>query len=55
LEFEDFTHTLIGLPLSYIWIGYGSAIFLEFGALQPRLRRDGSEGNPRGAWTLMIE
>lgn len=34
----------------------GSAIFLEFGKLhQGRIRRDGSAGNPKGEWTLMIE
>lgn len=53
--FAAFSAPLIGLPVSRIWQAYGSAIFLEFGAVQPRLRRDGSPGNPRGEWTLMIE
>lgn len=54
-EFEAFTSSLIGLPLNHIWKGYGSAIFLEFGSLRPRMRRDGSVGNPTGEWTLGIE
>jgi hypothetical protein len=54
-EFEIFAAPLVGLPLSRIWQGYGSAVFLEFGEVQPRRRRDGSPGNPRGQWTLMIE
>jgi hypothetical protein len=53
--FDIFSAPLIGLPVSRIWQGYGSAIFLEFGIVQPRRRRDGSPGNPRGEWTLMIE
>jgi hypothetical protein len=54
-DFDRFSSSLIGLPLSRVWQGYGSAIFLEFGDVQPRRRRDGSPGNPRGQWTLMIE
>ena len=41
--------------MSRVWQGYGSAIFVEFGKVQPRQRRDGSPGNPRGEYTLMIE
>jgi hypothetical protein len=55
VDFVSFTTPLINLPLSRIWQGYGSAIFLEFGTVQRRQRRDGSPGNPRGEWTLMIE
>jgi hypothetical protein len=54
-DFTSFSSSLIGLPLSRIWQGYGSAIFLEFGTVQRRQRRNGSPGNPRGEWTLMIE
>jgi hypothetical protein len=53
--FETFSAPLIGLPITRIWQGYGSAIFLEFGNVQPRRRRDGSPGNPRGEMTLMLE
>jgi hypothetical protein len=55
LDFSLFTSPLIGLPVTRIWQGYGSAIFLEFGIVQPRRRRDGSPGTPRGEGTLMIE
>ena len=56
-DFEAFASPLIGLPVSHIWNGYGSAIFLEFGSLTPSMRRrkDGSAGNPQGEFTLMIE
>jgi hypothetical protein len=27
--------------VSHAWMGYGSAIFLEFGKLRPTVRRDG--------------
>jgi hypothetical protein len=54
-EFETFTSSLIELALNHIWQGHGSAIFLEFGPLTQRQRRDGSVGNPTGEWTLAIE
>jgi hypothetical protein len=55
-DFAEFAAPLIGLPVSHIWRGYGSAIFLEFGSLhEGRIRRNGSPGNPKGEWTLMIE
>jgi hypothetical protein len=54
-EFELFSAPLIGLPISRVWQGFGSAIFLEFGRVQPRRRPDGSPGSPHGEWTLMIE
>ena len=54
-DFGSFSAGLTGLPVSRIWQGYGSAIFVEFGKVQPRRRLDGSPGNPRGEWTLMIE
>lgn len=46
---------LIGLPVAHAWQGYGTAIFLEFGALTPQVRLDGSPGDPRGEMGLMIE
>jgi len=55
-DFASFSAPLVGLPVSHIWRGYGSAIFLELGELKPgRVRRDGSAGNPVGEWTLGIE
>jgi hypothetical protein len=52
---QTFRDPLIGLPLSHLWRGAGSAIFLEFGRLAARTRRDGTPGNPRGEFGLMIE
>src|SRR5262245_17337861 len=53
--FEKYRIALRSQPLSAIWRGHGSAIFLEFGRLFPRHRRHGSAGNPQGEYTVMIE
>ena len=55
--FRVFTQDLIGLPVSHIWRGHGSAIFIEFGELTPSklIRRDGSTGNAKGQFSLMID
>jgi hypothetical protein len=55
VNFLEFTHALVGMQVSRIWQGYGSAIFIEFGKLQPRRKRDGQPGSPRGEWTLFIQ
>jgi hypothetical protein len=52
--FDEITRDLIGLPLSHLWNGYGSALFLEFGALEPRKRRDGSPGQPWGERSVAV-
>jgi hypothetical protein len=44
-----------GLPVSHVWRGHGSALFLEFGTLSPTGRRGGEAGEPEGAFGLMIE
>ena len=56
-DFKVFTGSMLGLPVSHVWRGYGSAMFIEFGSLTPsrRQRRDGSIGNPSGEFTLIIE
>lgn len=54
-EFDSLAASLIGLPISYIWRGYGSAIFLEFGELSSRFTRDGSPGHPEGEVSLGVE
>lgn len=53
--FQSFASTLVGLPVSHVWRGYGSAIFIEIGNLTPRVRRDGSPGNPEGVVSLGVE
>jgi len=50
-----FVDALIGKPVSHVWRGLGSALFLEFGELIPGNIRKGKEGNPLGELTLMIE
>lgn len=52
---KPFIKALIGKRVSYVWRGYGSAIFLEFGKHTKSRMRDGSPGNPKGEMTLMIE
>jgi hypothetical protein len=53
---EEIQKILVGRPVSNIWRGYGSALFLEFGNLTPRKKRDGSPGrNAHGDITLMIQ
>jgi hypothetical protein len=55
VSFSTFREALIGKPITHVWRGYGSAIFIEFGSLTQRTRRDGSPGQPSGEITLMIE
>ena len=54
-DFGRFAAPLIGLPISRIWQGYGSAIFIEFGRMHSTKTRDGRPGSPRGEWTLFVE
>lgn len=53
--FERYRSLLIGQPLSAVWRGHGSALFLEFGALSAHVRRDGTPGQAQGEITAMIE
>jgi hypothetical protein len=59
-EFAALAASLAGQPISYLWRGYGSAIFIEMGDLTPT-NRDGSPGHPEGqvslgvAWSWRIE
>jgi hypothetical protein len=54
--FERVSADLVGMQVAHLWRGYGSAIFLECGALSHgRLRRDGSPGNPMGEYTIGVE
>lgn len=56
MDFDSFTQPLIGLPVSNVWRGHGSALFLEFGALDaPRVRKDGSAAPAGGQMSLMVE
>ncbi|KQQ73785.1 hypothetical protein ASF70_08265 [Rhizobium sp. Leaf321] len=53
--FEAYRQEMVGLPLSSIWQGHGSAIFLELGQLHPLRRRDGADGRLVGDFTVMME
>lgn len=53
--FASFSASLIGLPVSHVWRGHGSAVFIELGQLSRRQRRDGSPGNPEGEVSLGVE
>jgi len=47
---------LCGLPVSHVWFGHGSALFLELGALsRGRAHRDGSTGNSKGEVTVIAD
>lgn len=50
-----FMEALVGKPVSHVWQGMGSAIFIEFGQLTTRQRRDGEPGQLYGELTLMIK
>lgn len=53
---SEFRDVLIGMQVSHVWRGFGSAIFLEFGNLQDRgVRKDGTKRNPDGDVSVMIE
>lgn len=53
--FESLAAKLTGQPMNYVWRGYGSAIFIEFGELTPRTNHDGSPGHPEGQVSLGVE
>ena len=44
-----------GMPVSHVWRGYGSALFIELGKLTPSMRRDGSPSEAMGEIEIMIE
>ena len=45
----------MGQPVSYLWRGYGSAVFIELGELTHRTKRDGSAGHPEGQVSCGVE
>jgi len=53
--FNKYRSALLKKPLSAVWRGHGSAIFLEFGRLSPQKRHDGTAANSQGDVTVMIE
>lgn len=53
--FAQVAKDLVGMELSHLWRGHGTALFLEFGKLSERLRNDGSVGNPIGEISVGLE
>ena len=53
--FLDFKRGLIDLPVSHLWTGYGSTLFLELGNLTPRILHNGKDGKPNGEMSIMIQ
>ena len=53
--FKTLAVSLSGAPISYLWRGYGSAVFIEIGSLTPTTKRDGSSGHPEGQVSLGVE
>jgi len=44
------------MPISHVWFGHGSALFLELGALsEGTKRKDGSACNEQGEITVMVD
>jgi hypothetical protein len=57
-QFRALTRPLIGMPISHAWRGFGSAIFLELGALTTSTRtypKRGEVVHTEGEVTLMLE
>lgn len=52
---EHYRRRLIGLTLSHVWRGHGSAIFLEFGELQEQTDKSGATRQPSGQFGAMIQ
>lgn len=56
VDFAEFVKSAIGLKVSYVWRGYGSAIFVELGELSEHVLPNGRKlRNPIGEWTIIIE
>jgi hypothetical protein len=54
-DFNEFTRPLVGMRLTHIWRGYGSAIFLNFGELHHRLWKTGRlSWNPCGEMSISL-
>ncbi len=55
--FHQIAHALRGARISYVWRGYGSALFVECGLLSESQvrRKDGSSGNPKGRWSIGLD
>ena len=52
---SDFRDRMIGLPVSYSWLGHVSALCLEFGSLSAIKNKAGGIVRPVGQMGLMVE
>ena len=50
-KFESLIEALVGLPINFVWKGYGSAIFLEFG----KLTKNKKQNHPQGEFSVMLD
>ena len=48
-------HSILGLPVSQVWRGHGSSIFLDFGKLSRTSTKQQRPDHLQGEATLMIE
>lgn len=48
-DFFEFVSPMIGLPLSHVWRGYGSALFIELGELH-NVHYKKWESKPKSEW-----
>ena len=53
--FTELCADLAGMPVSHVWRGHGSTVFLEIGKLTSTLPRNGSAGNPKGEIRLHVD
>ena len=55
--FNALAESIAGEPISHVWRGYGSSVFLEIGELTPSTerRRDGSLRNPTGRISIGVD
>ncbi len=56
-EFDELVQPIIGLPVAWVWRGYGSAIFLELGELtsKKKIVDEKEKISYKGEYTIMIE
>jgi hypothetical protein len=55
-EFQKLTRPLVGMRLSKVWRGFGSAVFFEFGKLNLNgTRRGKGEGTAMVEWSWRVE
>lgn len=54
-SFAAWAALLRGMTVSHVWNGHGTALFIEFGKLTERRRRNGTPAPPQGTFTVMLD